>query len=52
MPSAVPDWSPLEKDEQLVDVAFVPDGGRLRLIRSGEDFTILLDHDELMSTDL
>lgn len=52
MPSAIPDWSPLEKDEQLVDVAFVPDGGRLRLIRSGEDFTILLDHDELMSTDL
>lgn len=52
MPSAVPDWSPLEDGEHLVDVAFVPDGSRLRLIRCGEDFTILLDHYELMSTDL
>ncbi|GGD74581.1 spermidine synthase [Croceicoccus mobilis] len=52
MPPAVPNWSPLEDDEQLVDIAFVPDGGRLRLIRSGDDFSILLDHHELMSTDL
>lgn len=52
MPSAIADWSALEDDEHLVDVAFVPDGGRLRLVRSGEDFTILLDHHELMSTDL
>ncbi|QNE07587.1 spermidine synthase [Croceicoccus marinus] len=52
MPSAKPDWSALDDGEHLVDVAFVPDGGRLRLTRSGEDFSILLDHHELMSTDL
>lgn len=42
----------IEDGDQLVDVAFVPDGSRLRLIRNGEDFAILLDHNELMSTDL
>ena len=38
--------------EHLVDTAFVPDGSRLRLIRNGTDFAILLDDNELMSTDL
>lgn len=52
MPPAEPDWSALDDGEQLVDLAFVPDGSRLRLIRSGDDFAILLDHNELMSTDL
>lgn len=44
-------WSPLEDGEHLVDIAYVPDGSRLRLVQSGEDFVILLDHNELMSTD-
>lgn len=44
--------SPLQDGEHLVDTAFVPDGRRLRLIRSGTDFAILLDDNELMSTDL
>lgn len=44
-------WSPLEDGEHLVDIAYVPDGSRLRLVQSGEDFAILLDHNELMSTD-
>ncbi len=44
-------WSPLEDGEHLVDIAYVPDGSRLRLIQSGADFAILLDHNELMSTD-
>lgn len=51
-PSVTPDWSPLREGEQLVDLAFVPDGSRLRLVQSGDDFAILLDHNELMSTDL
>lgn len=46
------DWSPLEDGEHLVDIAYVPGGSRLRLIQSGADFAILLDHNELMSTDL
>jgi spermidine synthase len=40
-----------EDGEHLVDTAFVPDGSRLRLVRSGADFAILLDDNELMSTD-
>lgn len=44
--------SALKAGEHLVDTAFVPDGKRLRLIRSGDDFAILLDDNELMSTDL
>ncbi|WP_421855385.1 spermidine synthase [Novosphingobium sp.] len=44
--------SALNVGEHLVDTAFVPDGSRLRLIRSGTDFAILLDDNELMSTDL
>lgn len=44
--------SALGAGEHLVDTAFVPDGSRLRLIRSGTDFAILLDDNELMSTDL
>lgn len=44
--------SALKAGEHLVDTAFVPDGKRLRLIRSGTDFAILLDDNELMSTDL
>jgi spermidine synthase len=44
-------WSPLGDGEHLVDIAYVPDGSRLRLVQSGEDFAILLDHNELMSTD-
>lgn len=43
--------SALEDGEHLVDTAFVPDGSRLRLVRSGADFAILLDDNELMSTD-
>ncbi|TCU60715.1 hypothetical protein EDF58_10110 [Novosphingobium sp. PhB57] len=38
--------------DELIDVAHVPNGDRLRLVRNGEDFVILLDHHELMSTDL
>lgn len=48
----MPGWSPLDEGEHLVDLAFVPDGSRLRLVQSGDDFAILLDHNELMSTDL
>lgn len=44
--------SALNDGEHLVDTALVPDGSRLRLIRSGTDFAILLDDNELMSTDL
>lgn len=50
-PAGPHDWSPLEEGEHLVDIAHVPDGSRLRLVRSGADFAILLDHNELMSTD-
>lgn len=50
-PSGPHNWSQLEDGEHLVDVAYVPDGSRLRLIQSGSDFAILLDHNELMSTD-
>lgn len=45
------DWSELNDGEHLVDIAYVPDGSRLRLVQSGADFAILLDHNELMSTD-
>lgn len=51
-PSTPPDCSALLPGEELVDIAFVPEGGRLRLIQHGADFAILLDHHELMSTDL
>lgn len=51
-PSATADWSELHPGDQLIDVAFVPSGQRLRLVQNGEDFVILLDHNELMSTDL
>jgi len=50
-PSGPDDWSELEDGEHLVDIAYVPDGSRLRLVQSGADFAILLDHNELMSTD-
>lgn len=50
-PAGPHNWSPLENGEHLVDIAYVPDGSRLRLIQSGDDFAILLDHNELMSTD-
>lgn len=50
-PPLAPDWSPLAAGEHLVDIAFVPDGNRLRLVQSGDDFAILLDHNELMSSD-
>lgn len=50
-PSGPHNWSPLEDGEHLVDIAYVPDGSRLRLVQSGADFVILLDHNELMSTD-
>lgn len=43
--------SALNAGEHLVDTAFVPDGSRLRLVQSGTDFAILLDDNELMSTD-
>jgi len=35
---------------ELVGTARVPDGVELRLMRRGDDFTILLDRNELMST--
>ena len=50
-PAGPHDWSRLEDGEHLLDIAHVPDGSRLRLVQSGEDFAILLDHNELMSTD-
>lgn len=50
-PAGPHNWSPLEDGEHLIDVAYVPDGSRLRLVQSGADFAILLDHNELMSTD-
>lgn len=50
-PSGPHNWSRLEDGEHLVDIAYVPDGSRLRLVQSGPDFAILLDHNELMSTD-
>ncbi len=50
-PSGPHNWSQLEDGEHLVDIAYVPDGSRLRLVQSGADFAILLDHNELMSTD-
>lgn len=50
-PSGPHNWSRLEDGEHLVDIAHVPDGSRLRLVQSGADFAILLDHNELMSTD-
>ncbi len=42
----------LEEGDELIDTARVPDGARLRLVRNGEDFVILLDRNELMSTDV
>ncbi|MEN9717262.1 MAG: hypothetical protein RIQ99_140, partial [Pseudomonadota bacterium] len=50
-PSGSHNWSTLDDGEHLVDIAYVPDGSRLRLVQSGDDFVILLDHNELMSTD-
>lgn len=51
-PSPTAGWSELQPGDRLIDVAFVPSGNRLRLVQNGEDFVILLDHNELMSTDL
>lgn len=42
----------LEEGDELLDTARVPNGARLRLVRNGEDFVILLDRNELMSTDV
>jgi spermidine synthase len=42
----------LEKGDELLDTARVPNGARLRLVRNGDDFVILLDRNELMSTDV
>lgn len=50
-PSGPEDWSELNDGEHLIDIAYVPDGSRLRLVQSGDHFAILLDHNELMSTD-
>lgn len=44
--------SNLLPEDELIDVAHVPNGDRLRLVRNGDDFLILLDQHELMSTDL
>ena len=38
--------------DELIDIARVPNGDQLRLVRNGAQFVILLDHDELMSTDI
>lgn len=35
---------------EWIGTAFVPDGGEMRLMRQGDEFTILLEHHELMST--
>ncbi|NBC35114.1 spermidine synthase [Novosphingobium sp. FSY-8] len=37
---------------QLVDTAHVPGGAELRLIRKGDEFAIVLEQHELMSTDI
>ncbi|MBF9152498.1 spermidine synthase [Novosphingobium jiangmenense] len=42
----------LEDGDELIDTCRVPDGARLRLVRNGGDFVILLDRNELMSTDV
>lgn len=42
----------LDPDDELIETATVPGGARLRLVRNGDDFVILLDTNELMSTDL
>src|SRR3990167_10610467 len=42
----------LEDGDELIDTCRVPDGARLRLVRNGEDFVMLLDCNELMSTDV
>ncbi|MCY1671658.1 spermidine synthase [Novosphingobium sp. SL115] len=42
----------LQPGDELVDTAHVPNGARLRLIRNCDDFAILLDDNELMSTDI
>ena len=42
----------LEDGDELIDTCRVPDGARLRLVRNGDDFVILLDRNELMSTDV
>ncbi|WP_420719839.1 spermidine synthase [Novosphingobium aerophilum] len=44
--------SDLLPGDELIDIAHVPNGDRLRLVRNGDDFVILLDKHELMSTDL
>lgn len=36
---------------ELIGTAFVPDGVELRLLRSDDDFAIVLERNELMSTD-
>ena len=42
---------PLAADE-LIGVAWVPDGVELRLLRNEDDFAIVLERNELMSSDL
>lgn len=39
-------------EDELIGTARVPDGVELKLVRSGDDFAILLDRNELMSTDI
>ena len=42
----------LLSEDEFIGAARVPDGVELRLVRNGDDFAILLDRNELMSTDL
>jgi spermidine synthase len=39
-------------EDELIGTARVPDGVELKLVRNGDDFAILLDRNELMSTDI
>jgi spermidine synthase len=39
-------------EDELIGTARVPDGVELKLVRNGDDYAILLDRNELMSTDI
>jgi spermidine synthase len=52
MPAVTTNSLDLVEGDELIDVAHVPNGDRLRLVRTAGEFVILLDAHELMSTDL
>lgn len=51
-PATPPPMWELEDGDKLIDTARIPGGARLRLVQNGDDFVILLDRNELMSTDV